>query len=182
MYRAWLQAIVDENISNDQKVLDFRKLGAEFDSSCNWASNEVGEGNRRRSEHASIGNSSAILERPTGFADRSEAQLLGTSSNSTMAPEAVVGDNNFIIDSPRERTRKPTFCFYSGESSKLARIPPSPSRIMRSTFSVIVDTTHLLFLPHFVHFMYSFKCYNCNRNRISEWYDRLPMHRAPGPF
>jgi hypothetical protein len=47
MYRAWLQEIVDENISNDQKVLDFKKLGAVHDSSCNWSDERKSDRNKR---------------------------------------------------------------------------------------------------------------------------------------
>jgi hypothetical protein len=128
MYRAWLQEIVDENISNDQKVLNYRKLGAEFDSSCNWGSEEEGAENHRRpqkvpsavqsrgssssssigssigSSNSSSSNSNAALERPPGFAGRPEA-------HSSLIRDALGGEDN------HERTRRPKFCFYSGESS-----------------------------------------------------------------
>jgi hypothetical protein len=41
LYRAWLSDIINENILNDQKVLNFAKFGAVFDSSCNWPSNRT---------------------------------------------------------------------------------------------------------------------------------------------
>lgn len=35
LYRKWLQRIVDTNVANDQKVLDFEALGAELSFDCN---------------------------------------------------------------------------------------------------------------------------------------------------
>ena len=43
LYKTWLQAIVDQNILNDQKVLDFRRFGSSFVSDCNWTKDDRSE-------------------------------------------------------------------------------------------------------------------------------------------
>ena len=43
LYRAWLTAIVDINILNDQKALNFFKLGVRFVSDCNWDAGDRSE-------------------------------------------------------------------------------------------------------------------------------------------